>query len=217
MPSYVPPKKATELVTYIGLVSQADTKTFKANPTIAVGDFKVVTDDGSLANLTTLPTVSPAGSKRVKITLSAAEQNGDNITVIASDAAGAEWCDAIIHIQTSAKQIDDLPSNTQMEARTIAAADYATVGSAMALANNAITTLSIEDGAITSDKFTVAAITGVATGILEKLDQIWRRFFKKVNKTPIEIKTYADNNTTVLTTQTISDDGVGNEEQGDAT
>jgi hypothetical protein len=34
--------------------------------------------------------------------------NGDNITVVCSDSAGAEWCDLIVSIQTSARQIDDL-------------------------------------------------------------------------------------------------------------
>jgi hypothetical protein len=50
-------------------------------------------------------------TKRVKVTLSAAEMNGDNITVIFSDAAGAEWCDLIVNIQTSAEQIDTLDTN----------------------------------------------------------------------------------------------------------
>ncbi len=33
---------------------------------------------------------------------------GDNVTVVAVDAAGAEWVDALINIQTSARQMDDL-------------------------------------------------------------------------------------------------------------
>ena len=34
--------------------------------------------------------------------------NGDNIQIIGSDAVGAEWCDIIINIQTTARQVDDL-------------------------------------------------------------------------------------------------------------
>jgi hypothetical protein len=85
----------------------------------------------------------------------------------------------------------------------------ASVTAGVTLANNAITSAKIQDGAITSDKFTVAAITGVATGILEKIDQTWRRWMKKhtFNKTSGQLKTYADDGTTVLTTQTGSDDG----------
>jgi hypothetical protein len=71
------------------------------------------------------------------------------------------------------------------------------------LATGAITDAKIADGAITSAKFTVAAITGVASGILEKQEQLWRRFFKSayLDLTGNTLKTYADDGTTVLTTQ----------------
>lgn len=108
MPSYIFPKKNTEFVFYIGLVSQSDTKVFQSNPTLASGDFKVSIDGGALANLSTLPDVDPNSSKLVKVTLSSSEMNGDNIQFIGSDAAGGEWCDIIVNIQTSARQVDDL-------------------------------------------------------------------------------------------------------------
>ncbi len=116
MATYVPPKRATELIFYVGLVSQADTKLFQSNPTIAAGDFKVSIDGGALNNPTTLPSVLPASSKAVKITLSTSEMTGDNIQVICSDAAGAEWCDLIINIQTAAQQIDDLSTAASITA-----------------------------------------------------------------------------------------------------
>jgi len=105
--SFSLPKRATAYTTYIGLTSQA-TGLLQANPTLAAGDFKVVQDDGSLVDLGTLPTLSPAGSRRVKITLSAAEMTGDNITVQCVDAAGAEWADQLINIQPTVNQVDDL-------------------------------------------------------------------------------------------------------------
>jgi len=108
MATYVTPKRATTFIFYIGLVSQADTKTFQSNATLAAGDVKVSTDGSALQNLNTLPSVDPASSKLVKITVSASEMTGDNIQIIFSDAAGAEWCDCIINIQTTARQIDDL-------------------------------------------------------------------------------------------------------------
>ena len=108
MPSYIPPKKNTAFVFYLSLVSQADTKLFQSNPTLAAGDVKVSIDGGALANLATLPTVTPASSKMLKVSLSAAEMNGDNITVIFADAAGVEWADVTVSIPTSAKQIDSL-------------------------------------------------------------------------------------------------------------
>ena len=108
MPSYVTPKINTAFIFYISLVSQADTKIMQANPTLAAGDVKVAVDDAAPANLATLPAVDADFTKRVKVSLSTAEMNGDNITIIFSDAAGAEWCDQTVNLQTSARQIDDL-------------------------------------------------------------------------------------------------------------
>ena len=108
MPSYVTPKKNTAFKFYVSLVDQSNTKLTKANPTIAAGDFKVSTDGGAFANLTTLPSANPAAGRAVMIDLATTEMNGDNIVVQCVDAAGAEWCDLIVNIQTSARQIDDL-------------------------------------------------------------------------------------------------------------
>jgi len=44
--------------------------------------------------------------------------------------------------------------------------------------------------------------------------QVWRRFFKKGTMTATELKTYADNGTDVLTTQTLSDDGTTQDQGG---
>lgn len=108
MATFVPAKRATQFIFYGGVASQANTKILQANPTIAAGDFKVSIDGGALANLGTLPTVTPAAGKMIKFTLSVAEMTGDNITVVGSDVAGAEWCDFIQNFQTAARQIDDL-------------------------------------------------------------------------------------------------------------
>jgi hypothetical protein len=108
MPSYVPPKRATEFIFYVSLVSQANAKIMQANPTLAAADFNVSKDGGALAALTTTPTVTPAAGKLVKITLSATEMTADNVTVVCSDSAGAEWNDLVVNIQTAARQVDDL-------------------------------------------------------------------------------------------------------------
>lgn len=108
MATYVPAKKNTAYIFYAALVSQANTKINQSTPTIASGDFKVSIDGAALANLSTLPTNTPAGSDMVKFSLSSSEMNGDNITVQCIDAAGAEWCSATFNIQTSARQVDDL-------------------------------------------------------------------------------------------------------------
>jgi hypothetical protein len=87
MASYSPPKKNTAFVFYVSLVSQSNTKTFQANPTLASGDVKVAID----------------------------EMNGDNITVIFADASGAEWCDLTINLQTASKQFDDIATQTSVD------------------------------------------------------------------------------------------------------
>jgi hypothetical protein len=94
MASMLPCKKNTAGYTfYVSLVSQADTKLAQANPTLAAGDVKIAIDDGAPANLATLPVVDADFTKRVKVVLNAAETNGDNLTIVFSDAADAEWCD----------------------------------------------------------------------------------------------------------------------------
>ena len=114
MATYQPPKRGVEYIFYVGLVSQADPKLLKANPTLAAGDVQISKDGGAFANLTTLPAVTPAGGKAVKVTVSATEMTSDNATIVFSDAAGAEWCDLIINIATSAQQVDDLATQTSV-------------------------------------------------------------------------------------------------------
>lgn len=160
MPSYVSPKKGVEFIFYISLVSQANTKVMQSNPTIAAGDFKVSIDGGALANPATLPAVTPASSKMVKVTLSTSEMNGDNVTLIASDASGAEWCDLVVNIQTSARQIDDLAyPATSGRSTAIDASGQVTVG---AIANNAITAAAIATDAIDADAIADNAINAAA-------------------------------------------------------
>lgn len=121
MTSYVPPIKngASGWIGYVSLAPRTATGAWQSNPTLATGDVKVGLDGGALANLGTLPAVTPASSKLVKITLSQAEVNADNVAIIFSDAAGAEWCDLTLNLQTVARQIDDLATPTNITAGTI--------------------------------------------------------------------------------------------------
>lgn len=108
MADYPVPKSGVAYIFYVSLPSQANVLVFQSNPTLAAGDVTVSIDGAAAANITTLPTVTPAGGKRVKVSLSAAEMTGDNISVMFSDVAGAEWCDQQFDIQTSARGIADL-------------------------------------------------------------------------------------------------------------
>jgi hypothetical protein len=63
------------------------------------------------------------------------------------------------------------------------------------------------------DAITATAPTGVATTFPQMVVQTWRRFYKHSVKAAsgLTIKTYADDNVTVTTTQTYTDDGAGNQ------
>lgn len=82
-------------------------------------------------------------------------------------------------------------------------ASPAAVGSAMVLASNGL------------DSISITAPTGVASNFREMMVQVWRRFFKKATKSSSAIETFADDGTTVLTTQAISVSG-SDETQGAA-
>ena len=100
---YNPPVRGEDFVLYVALVDAADPKSFKANPTIAAGDWKVSKDGGALANLTTLPVVEPASSIWVKIALSATEMTADSVAIQGIDqTATKEWADFALSIPTTA-------------------------------------------------------------------------------------------------------------------
>jgi len=170
MATYVPAKRATEYIFWVGLVSQANTKILQGTPTIAAGDFKVSIDGGALNNLATLPTVTPAASKMVKITLSTSEMTGDNITVVCSDAAGAEWCDLLINIQTAARQIDDLTwptvSGRSLDVSTTGEAglDWANIGSPTTAQNLSGTNIDV-DQVVASVSGAVGSVTGAVGSV----------------------------------------------------
>jgi len=97
-----PPKKNQAFITYITLYDANDNLSFKANPTLAAGDFKITIDGAAFANLTTLPTVTPAGGVAVKISLSATEMNADQILITWIDQATTEeWADGSLAINTT--------------------------------------------------------------------------------------------------------------------
>lgn len=100
---YNPPKKNEDFLIRIALEDYASPGNLKSSPTIAAGDFKVAVDATALANLGTLPTVSPASTVLVLITLSAGEMNGDVITLVCIDQTSPkEWADLVISIPTTA-------------------------------------------------------------------------------------------------------------------
>ena len=98
-----PPKKNQAFTVRIFLDDMAVQGSFKANPTIAAGDFKVDIDGAGYNDLSTLPTVSPAGSVSVLVSLSSSEMNGNQITLTAIDqTVPKEWADYGVCIETTA-------------------------------------------------------------------------------------------------------------------
>jgi hypothetical protein len=91
--------KNTAFTYHTALFSQADTKLIKTSPTLAAGDVKVSIDGGNFTNVGTLPTQIQTTGVLVG-SLTAAEMNGNVITLLFHDAAGAEWCDLLVVIET---------------------------------------------------------------------------------------------------------------------
>lgn len=99
---YNPPVKNEDFTIRIALTDMSVAGSFKSNPTIAAGDFKVDKDGGGLNNLGTLPSVDPAASVLVKVTLSATEMNADVVTIVAIDqTTPKEWADFVLSIPTT--------------------------------------------------------------------------------------------------------------------
>ena len=100
-----------------------NTRLAKSAPTLAAGDVKVGIDATALANLGTLPV---ATGKLVLVTLTAAEMNGDEISVVFSDVAGAEWADLaiIIHpVSTVTAAAVALPATVEAGTITLSRGD----------------------------------------------------------------------------------------------
>jgi hypothetical protein len=99
---YNPPNKNENFLARIALEDMANPGEFKASPTIAAGDFTVDKDGAGFTNLGTLPSVSPAASVAVLITLSSDEMNADVVTVKCVDQTSPkEWADLIFCIPTT--------------------------------------------------------------------------------------------------------------------
>jgi len=126
MATYEPPKRATEYIFYVSLEDQAAAGLFRANPTLATGDITISKDGGAFNNLSALPVVTPAGGRSVKVIVSDTEMTADNVVVLFSDAAGAEWFDKEVNLQTVATQFDDIASDVWDEVLTGATHNIAT-------------------------------------------------------------------------------------------
>jgi len=78
----------------------AGSQDLQASPTLATGDVTISKDDGSFVNLATLPTTTPAGGVKIKVSVSATEMQAERIFIRFKDAAGAEWDENALAIVT---------------------------------------------------------------------------------------------------------------------
>ena len=108
MPSYVPPKKNTSFIFETAFVDAASRPDFKASPTIASGDFKISIDGTSGVALAANPAAVSGATSTIRFNISGSEMNGDIISIMCIDAAGAEWDDQLITIHTAAFLSDDI-------------------------------------------------------------------------------------------------------------
>lgn len=147
---------ASGAVLYTALEPRTATGDFLVNPTLAVGDVKISKDGAAYANITTLPNVQL--TRLVRIFLSQAETNADVIIIMFVDAAGAEWADQQIIIQTSLANFDTLTG--QLPTSLVGGRIDASVG---AMAANVLTATAIATGALTAAKFASGAFDAVWT------------------------------------------------------
>lgn len=100
---YNPPVKNEDFQFRVGVENMSAPGSFKANPTIAAGDFQISKDGGAYANLATLPSVSPASGTDILISLSSTEMNADVVVITGIDQTSPkEWADIKICILTTA-------------------------------------------------------------------------------------------------------------------
>lgn len=135
----------------ISLIDTASRPAFKANPTLATGDFKVSKDNGALANLGTLPTVSPASGRIVRVVLSQAEMNADRVTVVCADAAGDEWDEVIIAINTTAETVDTIKTETALIVADTDELQQDNVPGLITTLDNVVDTVKVDTAAILLD------------------------------------------------------------------
>jgi len=113
MASTLPPVKGVAFNFPIGLVDQGDTDVLQTTVTITTADVWVSIDGAAMAAAAAAPTellTTPGGAKTGVLwqNLTAAEMNGDVITVLYHDADGSEWQDAVVTIYTCAQTLDTI-------------------------------------------------------------------------------------------------------------
>ena len=122
---YNPPVKNQAWNTRVAVIDMTTEGCYKANPTIAAGDWKVDIDGAGFNNLSNLPTVSPSGGVAILLNMTAAEMNGDVITIVGDDQTSPkEWADFFMCINTTASGVTVTTNNDKTGYALTSAYDF---------------------------------------------------------------------------------------------
>lgn len=173
-----------------------------ADYTPSAGDCKISIDGGAAANIGTLPTAVAMGNGAYwKFVLSDAELTGKRMIITVADSATKAVEDQSFTIETYGH------ASAMYKADLSAANLPAAVNS---IANDVITTASIDDGALTSAKFTLGTLSGKPEGVLELAARagiyVVNGSEQTIGPSPNTRTQFAADGTTVLSTQTITND-----------
>lgn len=165
------------------------------------------------------PAETQAGVAKVDIayvngtTASSGDTVNANVVSVSGDATAADNLEAAYdgtgYAGGTIKQKVDLDT---IKTQSVTCAAGVTVPAALASTTNITSAKLASDGL---DAILTTAPTGAASNFREMMVQVWRRFFKKATRTNSQLRTYADDGVTVVTSQAISSDGT-TETQGTA-
>lgn len=161
--------------------------------------YRVVAFDPYVATnlgLSALPTAT-AGATGGLVT-AATDVSGSQVP----GSAGAAWRAANDNLSGIKAKTDTLPASfpDNFASLVISVGGAVTAGTVGDKTGYSLASTGLNSVAVT-------APSGVASTFPQMVVQTHRRFFAKATKTATQIKTYADDGTTVVTTQAVSDDG----------
>jgi hypothetical protein len=198
---------------------------YRVNPTLATGDVKVSKNGGAFANLTTLPTVTPAGDTSVRVDLSATEMQAARIVVRFIDQTNPkEWEDQELLIETYGHASAQLPidlHNTVNLGLTSLPSVVPGVESGLPTLDSNLRVKAVSE--VVSDKAgyalsssgldAVAAPAEVSSNAQARgsfvgmFRSLFNRFHNRVEQTLTEQRLFKDDGTTAYVTRTVSSDG----------
>jgi hypothetical protein len=178
-----------------------------AGTPIVAGDVQLSIDGGAVANTTNLPTQVTAAKGLYKLTLTAAEMAGTNISVLLVDQNGPAWRDTIITVETKLLlgQIDVDATALGGNSSGISAKGVGT-GKGLNLAHNSDNSLMTNLFDTLEGTEPSAAVSSNAT-FGQILQNLKRRFFNLVTQTSSVQTMYRDDSVTSLQTMACSNDG----------